>query len=113
MTDPVRPSSVVQDRREGDRRRALRRAKADGDGRDLVPIDPVEDHAAPSPSPSPKSDANPSAFDAQMLGQDGIKRGLRGGQEVLGKARSTYLSSEYAGPGDRRPKPGQVRKTEI
>ena len=111
MTDPVRPPSTVQDRREGDRRRTLRRAKVDGDGRDLVPIAPVEDHAAPTPAP--QRDANPSTFDAQMLGQDGVKRGLRGGQEVLGKARSTYLSSEYAGPGDRRPKPGQVKKTEI
>jgi len=48
-----------------------------------------------------------------MLGQDGAKRGLRGGQEVLGKARTTYLRSEYAGQGDRRPTPGQVKKTDI
>lgn len=112
MTDPVRPPSNIQDRRESDRRRTLRRAKVDGDGRDLVPIEPVEDHAAAAP-PSPKTEASPSTFDAQLLGQDGAKRGLRGGQEVLGKARSTYLSSEYAGSGDRRPKPGQVKKTEI
>ena len=112
MTDPVRPPSSIQDRREGERRRTLRRAKVDNDGRDLVPIEPVEDHDVP-PSPAPGRDAGPSAFDAQLLGQDGVKRGLKGGQEVLGKARSTYLSSEYAGAGDRRPKPGQVKKTDI
>jgi hypothetical protein len=111
VTDPVRPPAAVQDRREGDRRRGLRRAKAEGDGRDLVPITPVEDQTPPRATP--RADAGPSTFDAQMLGQDGAKRGLRGGQEVLGKARSTYLSSEYAGSGDRRPKPGQVKKTEI
>jgi len=111
MTDPVRPSASVNDRREGDRRRALRRAKAEGDGRDLVPIAPVEDQTPPRATP--RSDAGPSTFDAQLLGQDGAKRGLRGGQEVLGKARTTYLRSEYAGQGDRRPTPGQVKKTDI
>jgi len=111
MTDPVRPPSGVHDRREGDRRRALRRAKTENDGRDLVPISPVEDHTVAPPAP--RRDAGPSTFDAQLMGQEGAKRGLRGGQEVLGKARSTYLSSEYAGTGDRRPKPGQVKKTEI
>lgn len=111
MTDPVRPSATVQDRREGDRRRTLRRAKAEGDGRDLVPIAPVEDHAVPPPAP--KAEAGPSTFDAHLMGQEGAKRGLRGGQEVLGKARTTYLKSEYAGPGDRRPAPGQVKKTDI
>lgn len=111
MTDPVRPSATVQDRRSGDRRRSLRRAKADGDGRDLVPIEPVQEHSA-SPPP-PKKDDGASTFEAQMLGQDGARRGLKGGQEVLSKARSTYLSSEYSGGGDRRPKPGQVKKTDI
>lgn len=47
------------------------------------------------------------------MGQDGVKRGLRGGQEVLDQARSTYLNSEYSGAADRRPKPGVVKKTEI
>lgn len=47
------------------------------------------------------------------MGQDGVKRGLRGGQEVLDQARSTYLSSEYSGAADRRPKPGVVKKTDI
>ena len=42
-----------------------------------------------------------------------MKRGLRGGQEVLDQARSTYLSSEYSGQADRRPRAGQVKKTEI
>ena len=111
MTDPVRPPSPAGERRGGDRRQTLRRAKALNDGRDLVPIEPVQEHSA-SPPP-PNKDDGASTFEAQMLGQDGARRGLNGGQEVLSKARSTYLSSEYSGGGDRRPKPGQVKKTDI
>lgn len=110
MTDPVRPPSAPSDRRVTDRRQALRRAKAPNDGRDLVPIEPVVDHGPPVP-PVAAPD-NPSAFSAQLMGQDGVKRGLRGGQEVLDQARSTYLSSEYSGGADRRPRPGQGKKTE-
>lgn len=110
MTEPVRPPSAPQDRRLGDRRQTLRRAKAPDDGRDLVPIEPAVDHAPPPPRPSEDSG---SSFDAQRLGQEGMKRGLRGGQEVLDKARSTYLNSEYSGTADRRPRPGQVKKTDI
>lgn len=111
MTDPVRPAAGAQDRRVNDRRTGLRRAKAANDGRDLVPIEPVVDHAVPL-APLPKDDAA-AAFEAQRMGQEGVKRGLKGGQEVLDQARSTYLSSEYSGAADRRPSPGQVSKTKI
>lgn len=54
-----------------------------------------------------------ATFAAQVLGQEGQKRGLRGGPETLDKARSTYLGAEWSGPSDRRPRPGRVTKTEI
>lgn len=57
--------------------------------------------------------ATDPTFEAQVLGQPGIKRGLRGGEEVLKAARATYLGAEYSGRADRRPKPGILRKTEI
>jgi hypothetical protein len=47
------------------------------------------------------------------MGQTGQRRGLKGGPPVLDAARSTYLSTEYAGPLDRRPRPGQKDKTEV
>jgi hypothetical protein len=47
------------------------------------------------------------------MGQPGQKRGLRGGQEVLDTARSTYLGTEYSGPADRRPPTGLLKKTKI
>ena len=49
--------------------------------------------------PDPLPDA---AFEAQLLGQPGVKRGLRGGQPVLDHARSAYLEAEYSGPAERR-----------
>lgn len=79
---------------------------------------------APQPAPEPDSrrrrapplrgDGPATApFAAQLLGQPGIKRGLRGGPETLDAARSTYLGTEYSGPNDRRPPPGRITKTEI
>jgi hypothetical protein len=53
------------------------------------------------------------AFDAQMLTQGSIKRGLRGGKEVLDAARSTYLKTEWSGPADRRPPEGLFTKAKI
>ena len=65
-----------------------------------------------APPPRPRRIAA-GAFDAQYLGQDGVKRGLRGGQEVLDTARAAYLETEYSGRNDRRPAKGRITKTEI
>lgn len=53
------------------------------------------------------------AFEAQLLTQGTIKRGLRGGKEVLDAARTSYLKTEWSGPADRRPHEGQLTKTKI
>jgi hypothetical protein len=66
----------------------------------------------PAPPPNPRRGAF-ATFAAHLMGQNGQKRGLRGGQEVLDTARSTYLGTEYSGPADRRPKAGLIKKTEI
>jgi hypothetical protein len=54
-----------------------------------------------------------AAVEAQILGQDGQKRGLRGGRPVLDHARSAYLGAEYSGAADRRPPRGLIAKTEV
>jgi hypothetical protein len=64
------------------------------------------------PAPPPRRGGF-ATFAAHLMGQSGQKRGLRGGQEVLDSARSTYLGTEYSGEADRRPKAGLLRKTEI
>ena len=58
-------------------------------------------------------DASDEAIFAAQVLSGGEKRGLRGGPETLERAKTTYLKSEYSGPNDRRPRPGQVTKTEI
>lgn len=111
MTEPVRPVSPVERRKPGERRTAERRQPAEAaapESRDLVPAGPPA--AAPAPEPARPS---PTAFAAQLIGQDGQKRGLKGGQAVLDQARSTYLSAEYSGPADRRPAKGKAVKSEL
>jgi len=79
---------------------------------------PLIDHGREIPRPRrvrsrPDADgADDATFAAQVL-SGGEKRGLRGGPETLERAKTTYLKSEYSGPNDRRPRPGQVTKTEI
>ena len=62
--------------------------------------------------PSGRKRADPS-FEAHVMGQPGIKRGLKAGAEVLETARAVYLGTEYSGHADRRPKPGIIKKTEV
>jgi hypothetical protein len=54
-----------------------------------------------------------SAFAAQLMGQEGVKRGLRGGPPVLEQARSAYLEAEWMGQSDRRRRPGRSAKTDV
>jgi hypothetical protein len=105
--DPVRPF---------ERRQARRRAEdtsrphgADGGTNLPVVIDGAHAEEIADPAPS----EGYSAFTAQMYGQTGQKRGLRGGQPVIDQARAAYLETEYSGPDDRRPPKGLIRKTEI
>lgn len=66
--------------------------------------------------PAKAADADPipaAPFEAQVLGQPGVKRGLRGGPEVLDHARSAYLEAEYSGPADRRPPRGVITRKDI
>ncbi len=101
MSEPIEPVRGAAERRSRERRENERRRFSTST--DLVP--------APTPTPSePPAEA---AFTAQVLGQSGQKRGLKGGPPVLDQARSAYLGAAYSGPGDRRPRPGKVTKTEI
>ncbi|WP_304168032.1 hypothetical protein [Phenylobacterium aquaticum] len=72
-----------------------------------VPVGPVT-----SPGPD-RAEAGPSAFSAHLIGQDGQRRGLRGGPETLGAAKSAYVRTEWSGAADRRARKGGTHKTEI
>jgi len=112
MNGPIDPI-----RRANPARRALpaprESDRPEADGEDVTFVRDEE----PAPPPPPRSASRGrgafATFAAHILGQSGQKRGLRGGQEVLDTARSTYLGTEYSGPADRRPKAGLIKKTEI
>jgi len=108
MSDPITPVS-----RAPRTRRVGRRALA------LAPRTPAEEQAEAKAPPSGKR-ARPlptppegSAFAAQMMGQGGQKRGLRGGPETLDHARHAYLETEWSGGADRRHARGKIAKREI
>ena len=116
MSDEVRPVGPVRrrdERREADRRAAERRAGSTS--RALVPTEFAADPAEPParPAPTPPADASAAAFAAQLIGQTGQRRGLKGGPPVLDAARSTYLGANYSGAAERRPKPGKATDTDV
>lgn len=119
MTDgppPVAPVSA-HDRRENQRRRAEDRREA-ARSRALVPVapDPAAEPEAPAARPAghvtPPTDPA-AAFAAQLIGQEGQRRGLKGGPPVLDAARTGYLETEYSGLNERRPPIGRTRRTEV
>ena len=116
MADEVRPVGPVQrraDRRSDERRAAERRAGSTS--RALVPTDfPAEAAEPPArPAPTPPSDGGAAVFAAQMMGQTGQRRGLKGGPPVLDAARSAYLGTEHSGAAERRPLPGKAKDTDV
>ena len=48
-------------------------------------------------------------YSAQVLGQDGVRRGLKAGRPAIDQAQSAYLSAEWSGSAERRrPRGGQM-----
>ena len=102
MTDPIEPI-----RAPGDRRQTIRRHTDPPTGaptfKAQLPVAVV---------PEEPEDPQPMVV-AQILGQDGQKRGLRGGPETLAKAKAAYLNAEWSGPTDRRTRTGIISKAKI
>jgi hypothetical protein len=72
-----------------------------------VPVEPVR----PPPPREENVDAE-AAFAAQLMGQDGEKRGLRAGPRHMDTARATYNKTEWSGAKDRRAPHGGKADTE-
>lgn len=113
MTEEIRPVGPVsdRDRRQAQRREAERRAASAS--RALVPTQPASrvEAAIPADASPPLDPA--AAFSAQLMGQTGQRRGLKGGPPVMDAARASYLGAEYSGEKDRRPPAGVIRKTDV
>jgi len=108
--DPIRgvsPERRVKERREAERREAHAEARPGSEPQTNLPV-----QAGP-PSPEVSIDQSAAAaLAAQLLGQGGQKRGLRGGPPVLQGARAAYLEAEWSGPNDRRKPAGRITKTQ-
>ncbi len=115
MTDKIGGIQPVtgRDRRSAERREAERRAASMS--RDLVPIEIPADPAEPParPAPTPPADGGAAVFAAQLMGQSGQRRGIKGGPPIMDAARATYLGAEYAGEAERRPRPGRAKDTDV
>jgi hypothetical protein len=117
MTDPISPIGPIGGA-PGARRVSSRASDnqheddsdVTTDGGSNLPL--VVDPPPKAPPPRSKRAAF-AAFAAQLMGQGGQRRGLRGGQETLNKARSTYLETEWSGPSDRRLRTGRITKTDV
>jgi hypothetical protein len=57
--------------------------------------------------PRPELNDGEASFAAQLMGQDGQKRGLRAGQPLLDAARKLYSQVEWSGARDRRARKGR------
>jgi hypothetical protein len=73
---------------------------------------PVPVGAPQTPPPRAESPQGAAAFDAQLLGQDGQKRGLRAGPSAIDSAKHSYNRVEWSGAKDRRARKGRIT-TEI
>jgi hypothetical protein len=107
--DPIRRTGPVRRVRASEARPV--QAAPDFDERQL-PV-PLEPQAESAPPPTGGHPATAAGFAAQLLGQDGQKRGLRGGPATLDAANSSYTRTEWSGAADRRAKAGRGAKTEI
>ena len=69
------------------------------------------ERVGPGARPQGAATGTDAGYAAQSLGQDGVRRGLKGGAPVLTAARSAYLCAEWSGADDRRASPGTLRRT--
>jgi hypothetical protein len=99
--DPIRPVRLV--RREP--------PKAEGEPAPQPTVN-VTVNVTPPAAPPRSPYQPPTGVDAHLIAQTARTRGLRGGQQVLDTARSTYLENEYSGVNDRRARAGRITKTE-
>ncbi|WP_293901625.1 hypothetical protein [Phenylobacterium sp.] len=99
---------------------ARRAARAEADRLDEV------ESAAPTNLPVPVGPAvtvqrsfrddrgsGDSELNAQILGQDGQRRGLRAGPSIFDIARAAYTRIEWSGAYDRRARKGRQARTEV
>ena len=109
MSSPIDPLRRAAQLRRARKARAERAEDAPEATGAQLPV-PVEPASRLEPAPDAVTG---SAFDAQLLGQEGQKRGLRAGSTVIDTAKASYNRTEWSGSKDRRARKGGITKTEI
>lgn len=109
MSSPIDPIRRAARLRRAARTEADRLDDAPGAERTGLPV-PVD--AARTVPPTAEPPPGAAVFDAQLLGQDGEKRGLRAGPLAIDRAKASYNRVEWSGANDRRARKGRY-KTEI
>lgn len=110
MTSPIDPIRRTARTRRSDRASV----EASEDTPETFEDRSVPVVVGPPPAPEPERIVgSASIFSAQLIGQEGQKRGLRGGAPVLDAARDTYNRVEYSGAADRRARKGGAAKTDV
>jgi hypothetical protein len=108
MSPPIDSVRRAARLRRAARVEAERTDEAQTPERAALPVPVDASHASPRVELPPAA----AAFDAQLLGQDGEKRGLRAGPQAIDKAKASYNRIEWSGSKDRRSRKGRY-KTEI
>jgi hypothetical protein len=113
MTDPVDPAEDAgRVRRLRRRATDARSTESSGPGETL----PVLRERSERVEIAPENDRRRggfAGFAAHLLGQNGQKRGLRGGVETLYKAKTSYMGVEWSGPSNRRTPKGAREDTDV
>jgi hypothetical protein len=108
MSDPIAPVNRAPRPRRVARRAFLPVLRAQAAAAEAAAA-----AAPPKPKEPAPSAAEAASFAAQLMGQGGQKRGLRGGPATLDHARHAYLETEWSGGADRRQGRGKMAKREI
>lgn len=111
MTSPIDPIRRAAMLRRAQRSEADAVGDEAADAPEAVPNLPVPVGQARTVRQAAPTEA--AIFAAQLIGQDGQKRGLRGGPAVIDSAKSSYNRTEWSGSKDRRARSGKIAKTDI
>lgn len=78
-------------------------------GNAIIPVEPVQ----PARTFRDQRRRGPTEFAAQLIGQDGQRRGLRAGPAAIEDAHGAYKRVEWSGRYDRRAAVGRHRREEV
>jgi len=105
--DRIQPANIARRASRAEANRSEEAATSAGTS--LVPVTPV----SPPRSFRDERPRGYAEFAAQVIGQNGERRGLRAGASLMDRARDAYNRTEWSGAADRRARKGRTTREEI